>query len=92
MTANPTPIKIGTATDGDPIILIPVPANSNSNSMDYTKPEAILILSHNKKGLPIRGKLMCKMIGLRYTPTTVKIIQQILQLNFNGEIIPDDPW
>ena len=42
-TANPTPTKLATATDDDPGILLPVPANINS--MEYTKPEAVLILS-----------------------------------------------
>lgn len=90
-TPNPTPIKLVTATDDDPGILLPVPANIKS--MEYTKPEAALILSQcSKKRSHKRAKMMQKMIRLRYTPTTIRSLQRLLQIHEEGNIIPDDEW
>ena len=90
VTANPTPIKIDIATDSDPHILLPVPVNSNS--MEYTKPEAVFILLRTRKGSPIKGKMIRKMIWMGYTPTIIRTIQLLLQLYDDGKIILDDPW
>ena len=93
-TASPTPInniKLVTATDDDPGILLPVPANINS--MEYTKPEAILILSQcTKKGSHQQGRLMQRRIRLGYTPTTVRSLQRLLSIKKEGNIIPDNAW
>ena len=90
-TVNPTSTKLVTATDDDPGILLPVPANINS--MEYTKPEAVLILSQcTKKGSHKRGKMMQKMIRLGYTPTKIRFLQRLFQMNEEGNIIPDDAW
>ena len=35
---------------------------------------------------------MQKMIRLRYTPTTIRSLQRLLQIHEEGNIIPDDEW
>ena len=90
-TASPTLIKLVTATDDDPGIILLVPANINS--MEYTKHETALILSQcSKKGSHKQGELTQKMIRLRYTPTTIRSLQRLLQIHEEGNIIPDDEW
>ena len=66
VTVNPTPSRLGiTIPDDDTGTILSIP--ENCDSMEYTKPEAILILSHTKKRSPIQGRMM--LICTRYHVT-----------------------
>ena len=86
-----TPPTFGSTTHADGHILLPAP--TDSVSAEYTKPEAVAILSQQTtKGSPLRGKMMRKMIRLAYTPTTERTLSRLMKSHADGEIIPTDAW
>ena len=84
-TAKVTPPK-GDGVD----VHIPLPANGH----EYTKPEAVRILSGTEFNSKERSAMMKKMTELpsRWAPTSVKTLQRLMTKHQKGELILDDGW
>ena len=85
--AKVTPDK---ATDIDDVT-IPLPADRAS--MEYTKPEAVEILSsQTNKFSDKRMKMMMKMTTIGWAPTSVRTLQRLLTTHERGCLIINDAW
>ena len=94
-SAIPTssPINRVAALDeyNDADILLPAPKNHDPTQ--YTETEVVLLLSDTKKGSPIRGEMMRKMMRLGYTPgANIRSLQHLMLLHENGKMITDSSW
>ena len=88
---TPSPINCVAALDeyNDANILLPAP--KNCDAMQYTETQVVLLLSDTKKGSPICGEMMCKMMRLGYTPgANIRSLQRLMLLHENGKMITDE--
>ena len=85
-TAKVTPPKGAEGEVDD--VHIPVPANGH----EYTKPEAVRILSETEFNSKERSAMMKKMTGNRWAPTSISTLQRLMAKHKKGELILDDGW
>jgi hypothetical protein len=76
--------------DDDADIVLPLPRDRVRN--EYTKSEAVQILSQTKKGSGLRGNTMRQMVSLGYAPVHRRVLQKLMQRNDQGETIPNVLW
>jgi len=76
--------------DPAPDIDLPLPEDPTANT--YTKHQAVQVLSVTKKGSPLRGKMMRKMIHLGYAPTTTRLLRDLMHISAQGKPIPTGTW
>ena len=91
---NSSPVKIShinSLPTGD-IDTISLPLPTNITTQQYTKTEAIAILSATKKGSATRAKTMRKMISLGYAPTKERTLQRLMKSKANGDTMINDRW